>query len=162
MSDFNPYSPSALTPSTSTRVRFRGQQLLHQILLFSTFYFVGFGILIAALSGITAVPRVFTGVFEDFTGIWLPELIFALIPYIVLRALTLDRIARSAWGSVCVAGVVTFPFLHLYANALLTQWDTPMVYNLVAHLMSVASAIVTELVTLTCLGRLTTQNQHSE
>ena len=154
MNSSNPYAPSALTPTDPIRVRVRDQRLLRQALLFSLFYFVGFGFLICANAGFAAVPRMFSDVIEDFFGVWLPELIFALIPYVAIRAVTIGRFVRPTWWSFCLAGVVTFPFLNFYANALIRQWDTPMMYNVFAHLLSVASAILIELTALASFGGL--------
>ncbi len=130
--------------------------------MFSLFYFVGLGSLAGVVSGLRAVPLMFAGVYEDFAGIWLPEWIFALIPYVVIRALTIGRFVRPTWWSFCLAGLVTFPFLHLYGNVLIKQWDTPMNYNIAAHLLSGMSAIAVELLTLVCVGWLFGQRRAAE
>ncbi|MDM4015909.1 hypothetical protein [Roseiconus lacunae] len=161
MSRCNPYSPSALAPIASERIRFRDQHLLLQALLFSMFYFVGFCLLVAVVSGLTEVPQVFAGVLEDFAGIWLPQLIFALIPYVTVRALTIGRFVRPSCWSFCLAGVVTFPFFHFYATALIRDWDAPLIYNVIAHLLSVISAIVIEFLVLAYFGRLVKQCQNA-
>lgn len=106
MSGSNPYSPSAVPPIKSAAVRIRDQQPFRQALLFSVFYFVGFGFLTVVVAGLTALPRMFAGVYEDFADIWLQELIVALVPYIAIRALTIGRFVRPSCWSFCLAGVV--------------------------------------------------------
>jgi len=114
------------------------------------------------------VPKYLSDVIDDFTSVWLPELLFALIPYVVLRALTIGRLIRSSWWSFCVAGVVTYPFLSLYTNLLLRDWNAPSIYNIGAHIICVVSAILTELFalalfsTLRRLGRIAEQNAEPE
>ena len=150
----NPYAAPVTSPRTFVQVRLRDQQILRQALLFSIFYFAGFGCLIAVVSGFSAVRLFFADVVEDFATVWLPELIFALIPYVVLRASTIGRVVRPSWWSFCVAGLATFPLLNLYGNLLLTQWDTPLAFNIAAHLLSVLSAILIELSAIALFGKL--------
>ena len=162
MNPSNPYEAPETSPRMPARIRLRDQQLLRQSLLFSMFYFAGFGCLLSVVAGINRVPQYFAGVVEDFADIWLLELMFALVPYVVLRALTIGRLVRPSWWSFCVAGFAAFPFLHVYSNLLLRYWDTPSVYNIVAHLLSVGSAILMELLAITLFGMLQGRSRTAE
>ncbi len=158
----NPYAAPKTSPCTPAQVRFRDQQLLRQAFLFSIFYFVGLGSVTAVSSGISAVPPEFIDVAEDFTAIWLPELVFVLVPYVLLRSLVISRLARPSWWAFCVAGFATYPFLNLYASLLLRQWDTPSIYNIGAHILSVLSAILTELLAIALFGGLRRLRRNAE
>lgn len=159
----NPYAVPKTLPRMPVHIRLRNQQLFRQAVLFSMFYFVGFAFVVAVASGISAVPRVFVdNVVESFTSVWLPELMFALVPYLLLRIFTIGWWVRPSWWSFCVAGAVTFPLLTVYSNLLLRHWDTPSIYNIGAHIMSVVSAMLLELLAIALLGWLGRQGQNAE
>jgi hypothetical protein len=141
----NPYA----SPETHLRmpegIRLRDQQIFRQLLLYSIFYFVGLACRFAVGGGVSALHLLLTFVVSDFASIYLPELIFALVPYVVLRFFTIGRFFRPLWWSFCIAGVVTYPYLNLYCHLLIRDWDTPSVYENCARALAVVCALLTEL-----------------
>ena len=153
MNASNPYASPETPLWLPARIKLRDQQIFRQLLLYSIFYFVGFACLLSVVAGISAVPKYLSDVMDDFTSVWLPELLFVLIPYVVLRFFTIGRFVRPTWWSFCVAGVVTYPFLNLYTNLLLRDWDTPTIYDTAAHILCVVSAILTDLLSIALFKR---------
>ena len=152
MNASNPYAVPKTLPGTPAHIRLRDQQLFRQAVLFSLFYFGGFACVVAVVSGLSSVPRVFVGnVLEDFTAVWLPELMFVLVPYLLLRIFTIGWWVRPSWWSFCLAGAMTFPFLTVYSNLLLRHWDTPSIYNIGIHILSVVSAMLIEFLAIALL-----------
>jgi hypothetical protein len=163
MNSSNPYAVPETLQRMPAHVRLRNQQLFRQAALFSAFYFVGFAFVVAVVSGIRSVPQFFSeNVVTDFSDVWLPELMFVLVPYLMLRIFTVGWWVRPSWWSFCVAGTVTFPFLTVYTNLLLRHWDTPSIYNIGAHILSVVSAMLTELLAIALLGWLGRRGQNAE
>jgi hypothetical protein len=154
MNGSNPYASPETPVQLPSRIPLRDRQILRQVLFYSLFYFVGLASLLGVVAGFSAVPRYLSDVMEEFTSLWLPELLFVLVPYVVLRGIIIGRFVRSAWWSFCIAGLVTYPFLTLYMNLLIRDWDTPSYYHIGAHLLCVVSAIMVELCSLALFSRL--------
>ena len=155
----NPYAAPAAPDATAEvplRIPLRNQQILRQAVLYSIFFFVGLACLMGAVAGISTVPDHLFEVAEDFTDVWLPELIFVMIPYLMIRSLTLGRMFRPNWLLYCIAGITTFPFLNFYSH-LLYRDDTPLSLTIAAHLLSVVSAIFAELVAIAIFKMLLTR-----
>ncbi len=160
MNASNPYASPEMPLRFPARIRLRDQQIFRQLLLYSMFYFVGLALYICVNAGIRAVPKYLSDVMGDFTHVWLPELLFALVPYVVLRSFTIGRFVRPTWWSFCVAGVATFPFLNLYVN-LLFSW-TPSFWYIAAHVLCVVSAILMELLAIALFSKFRSQRKHAE
>jgi hypothetical protein len=64
--------------------------------------------------------------------------------------------------SFCVAGVVTYPMLDLYANFLLGDRDAPPISNIAAHLSCVVSAILMELLAIALFSKFRSQSKNAE
>ncbi len=163
MNSSNPYAVPETSQRIPAHIRLRNQQLFRQAALFSVFYFVGFASVVAVVSGIRSVTRFFSeNVVEDFSVVWLPELMFVLVPYLMLRIFTVGWWVRPSWWSVCVAGTVTFPFLTVYTNLLFRHWDTPSIYNIGAHIPSVVSAMLIEVLVITLFAWLGQRGKDAE
>ena len=162
MNASNPYASPEIPLRFPARIRLRDQQIFRQLLLYSVFYFVGLALRLGVSVGISTVPKYLSDMMNDFTSVWLPELLFALIPYAVLRSFTIGRFVRPKWWSFCVAGVVTYPFLDLYTNLLLRDWDTPSIYNIAAHVLCVVSAILMELLAIALFSKFRSQSKNAE
>ena len=146
-SDSNPYAAPETSSYVPVRIRLRDQQIVRQAFLYSTFYFVGIACLVSVVAGISAVPYYFDLIVGDFTSVWLHQLLCALIPYLLLRSLTLGRIFPAYWVLYCIAGIATFPFLNFYMK-LLHRDDSTWLIWIAAYLLSVASAILVELIAI--------------
>lgn len=144
----NPYASPETPFRLPERSRLRDQQIIRQLLFYSIFYFVGLACRFAVGGGIRAVSLLLSFVVDDFASVYLPELMFSVIPYVVLRFFTIGRFVRPLWWSFCVAGVVTYPCLNLYCHLLIRDWDKPSVYENGAYALAVVSALLIELLVI--------------
>jgi hypothetical protein len=97
MNALNAYASPETPLRFPARIRLWAQQIPRQLLLDPICYFVG-GLLRSCGSvGIRALPKYLSDMMDDFTSVWLPELLSALIPYAVLRSFTIGRFVRPTW-----------------------------------------------------------------